>query len=88
MLETKNNLNCKNWDIGTISCHLGLCINCNEFKPKFKSKECPYRESCKTKYKSVVYCCSLKYQKCIEYQVLRITELNRKVKRGSMNAKN
>ena len=81
MLETEKNWNCKNWDIGTVSCQLGLCINCKEFKPKEKPLYCPYRETCKTVYKGVIYCGSLKYQKCIEYQVLRITELNKMVKK-------
>ena len=82
MLETEKNWDCKNWDIGTVSCQLGLCINCKEFEPQTKLKECPYQDVCKTVYKSVVYCCSLKYQKCIEYLVFRIAELNRKVKGG------
>ena len=43
--------------------------------------ECPYRNNgCKTVYKWVVYCCTKKYFKCIEYQVLRIVDLNKKVK--------
>ena len=88
MLETKRNWNCKNWDIGTVSCQLGLCVNCNEFELMSKPQECPYQKGCKTKYKNVVYCGSLKYQKCIEYLVTRITELNQKAKRGGMNAKN
>ncbi len=31
-------------------------------------------------YKNVIYCCTPKYLKCIEYQVLRIRELNQVVK--------
>ncbi len=55
----------------------------NEFPEMLKNSdnECPYRNSgCKTLYKWVVYCYTKKYFKCIEYQVLRIAGLNRKVK--------
>ncbi len=46
--------------------------------------ECPYRwNGCKTLYKWEVYCYTKKYFKCIEYQVLRIAKLNRKVKANS-----
>lgn len=43
--------------------------------------ECPYRrKGCKSLYKWVVYCYTKKYFKCIEYQVLNIGRINRKVK--------
>jgi len=37
-------------------------------------------EDCTVKFKKVIDCCTKRYIRCIEYQVLRIKELNKVIK--------
>ena len=43
-------------------------------------KICPYEFECTTKFKSVNYCRTLKYRKCIQYQVYVIKGINERIR--------
>ena len=58
-----------------------------EKKIRENCSECPYRSVCKVKFKNIMYCCTMRYLKCIEYQVYRILELNKDVKEAQKRVK-
>jgi len=51
------------------------------------SLKCTYLGKCNVIFKNNVYCCSLKYNKCIQYLVYKIRDINRRVKanQGHLN---